>query len=75
MSESVTLNWNPCHNIPQTFWRIKSVCPVWISPSEHLQVHPGKYSGSMNNYPIQVNKQVNNQQRYDQKIKIPSTML
>ena len=31
---------HPCHDLPQTCGGRKSVCPVWIRPTENLQSHP-----------------------------------
>ena len=33
-------NCNPRHDLPQTFGGRKSVCLVWLQPTENLQSHP-----------------------------------
>ena len=30
-------NWHPCHDLPQTCGWKKSICPVWIIPTDNLQ--------------------------------------
>ena len=33
-------NCNPCHDLTQTRRERKSLCPVWIRPTDNLQSHP-----------------------------------
>ena len=35
-----TPNWHPFHDLPQTCWEWKSVCPVCIRPTDNFLRHP-----------------------------------
>ena len=47
------IDWNRCnhknrhprHDLPQTCGGSKSVCTVWIHPTENFESHPRKFSG------------------------------
>ena len=61
--QAVTLNRHPCQNISQTCGKSNLYVRFRYGPQTIFNCTQGQVSVSMNSYPINVNKQVNNKQR------------